>query len=146
TDTTKHTVTTLKIYDYFPQEIIDNFDFEHVTTPNIGNVSSQIDLENKCIIWTIDKLEPGEVANLSYKLTLKHSINTDILSKILDTNTKVDITANQLDEKISSDVTPKIRITMTKLSIPEPLPKPPEPTPEPDVAPTPIPQTGVNNI
>lgn len=138
-DTSANTLTNLKIYDYFPQEIIDNFDFNYVTSPNIGKVSSKIDLENKCIIWTIDSLEPGDVANLSYKLTLKENINTDILDKIINTNNKVDITANQIvtddgENTLTSDVTPKVKIT-----VPE---KPVDNT----TADTDIPQTGSNNL
>ena len=128
-DTSKNDLTNLKIYDYFPQEIIDNFDFDYVTNPNIGNVSTQIDLDNKCIIWTIDKLEPGETANLSYKLKLKQNIDSNILDKILNTNTKVDITAKEIPETKTSDISPKIRVAE-----------------KPNVAPTPIPQAGQDNF
>lgn len=138
-------LNNLDIYDYFPQEIVDNFDFEYVTPPNIGTVSPSIDLQNNVIIWHIDKLGYGEVANLSYKLKLKDKINKEISNVILDTNEKVDITTdNVLNEDgqkivISSDVTPKVRVI-----IPEPKPTTtPTPKPQdPSTSPTPIPQTG----
>ena len=143
-------LTNIDIYDYFPQEIVDNFDFEYVTSPNIGTVSPSIDLQNNLIIWHIDKLGYEEVANLSYKLKLKDTINEEISDVILDTNEKVDITTdNVIDDDgqkviISSDVTPKIKVTLKE---PEPTPEPePEPKPEPPkddtTAPNPIPQTG----
>ena len=125
---TDSTLTNLKIYDYFPQEIVDNFNFSYVTKPTKGTISEDIDLQNNMIVWSIDKLEPGESANVSYKLTLKENVDDKIINKILNTNTKVDITADEITTEdgsniISSDVTPKIRLVR-------------------DTSPTPIPQTG----
>lgn len=147
-------LNNIDIYDYFPQDIVDNFDFEYVTSPNIGTVSPSIDLQNNVIVWHIDKLGYGEVATLSYKLKLKDKINEEISDVILDTNEKVDITTdNVLDEDgqkviISSDVTPKVKVILKEPEPePEPTPDPkPEPKPEPPkddtTAPNPIPQTG----
>lgn len=130
-------LTNIDIYDYFPQEIVDNFNFEYVTSPNLGKVSEDVDLQNNMIVWHIDKLGYGETATLSYKLTLKDNINEEIISVVLDTNTKVDITTDKILNEdgskkiITSDVTPKV-----KLTIPEP------PKQDNTVAPDPIPQTG----
>lgn len=107
------TLTNLKIYDYFPQEIVDNFDFSYVSEPTKGKVSESIDLQNNLIIWTIGSLEPGESVSLSYKLKLKDNIDTSIIDVVLDTNEKVDITADNLPS-ISSDVTPKIKVSLTE--------------------------------
>lgn len=120
----------IDIVDYFPQEIVDNFDFSVVDEPNIGTVSSSIDLQNNEIVWHIDRLSYGETATMSYKLKLKDKINDEILDKILNTNEKVDITAEDLTPK-TSDVTPKIKVEL-----------PSEPTPDTTVSPDPIPQTG----
>lgn len=119
------TLKNLKIYDYFPQEIVDNFDFSYVTKPTKGEVSASIDLQNNLIVWTIDSLAPGESFNLSYKLTLKDNIDSSILNTILKTNEKVDITADNITS-VSSDVAPKIKVIAE--------------------APTPIPQTGSTNL
>lgn len=130
-------LTDIDIYDYFPQEIVDNFDFEYVTSPNLGEVSKDIDLQNNMIVWHIDTLGYGEVGTLSYKLTLKDTINEEIVKVILNTNEKVDITTkNVVNEDgskkiITSDVTPKVQLT-----IPE------EPKSDDTIAPDPIPQTG----
>lgn len=145
-------ITDLKIYDYFPDEIIENFNFEYVQEPNIGTVSKKINTDTKSILWTIPTLKPGETANLSYKLTLKPEIDTKILDEILDTNTKV-VIINDNEQKESDD-TPKVKVTLPKepepTPDPEPTPEPkpepkPEPTPDPTPAPTPIPKAGIDN-
>lgn len=118
-DTSANTLTNLKIYDYFPKEIVDNFDFSYVTSANKGTISPTIDLQNNVIIWTIDKLEPQESATVSYKLKLKDNIDTSILDVILNTNEKVEITADQVktddgSNVLVSKVTPKVRVTIPK--------------------------------
>lgn len=133
-------LTNIVIKDYFPQEIIDNFNFEYVSSPNIGSISTEIDTETNSITWTIPSLEAGETATLKYKLTLKDNYNTDILDKVLPTNEKVDITDDQGDNESSPD-SPKVRVTA---ETPEEPQKPnPEPKEDPTVAPS-IPQTGTN--
>lgn len=110
----------IDIYDYFPQEIVDNFDFKYVTSPNLGTVSPTIDLQNNVIVWHIDKLGYGEKAELSYKLTLKENIDSSIIDVVLGTNKKVEITADKIvDENgnasvLDSSVTPKIKLTVKK--------------------------------
>lgn len=131
-DTTVNTLTNIDIYDYFPQEIVDNFDFEYVTSPNLGTVSTTIDLQNNRIVWHIDKLEPQTSGFLSYKLTLKKNIDSSIINLVLNTNKKVDITANEIKTEdgsniISSTVTPKVKVTIPK---------------DPTIADDVIPQTG----
>lgn len=131
-DTTINTLTNIDIYDYFPQEIIDNFNFKYVTSPNLGKVSTEIDREKNCIIWHIDELKPETSGFLSYKLTLKDKIDSSIINVVLNTNKKVDITANEIKTEdgsnvVSSTVTPKVRVTIPK---------------DTTVANTTIPQTG----
>ena len=116
-DTTLNTLTNIDIYDYFPQEIVDNFKFEYVTSPNLGKVSADIDLQNNCIVWHIDELKPQTSGSLSYKLTLKDNIDSSIINLVLNTNKKVDITANEIktddgSNVLSSTVTPKVKVTI----------------------------------
>ena len=115
-DTSANTLTNLKIYDYFPQEIVDNFDFSYVAEPTKGTISPTIDLQNNLITWTIDKLEPKETATVSYKLKVKDKIDSKILNVILNTNEKVEITADEIKtddgtNTLVSKVTPKVRLT-----------------------------------
>lgn len=124
-------LTDIDIYDYFPQEIIDNFDFEYVTLPTLGTVSEDIDLQNNMIVWHIDRLSYGESDTFSYKLTLKDNIDEAIVGVVLDTNEKVDITTEKvLDENgqkkiITSDVTPKVKVTLVvdTTKAPDPIPQ-----------------------
>jgi len=120
------------IKDYFPQEIIDNFDFEYVASPNIGKVSTKIDKTDNSITWTIGSLKEGETATLSYKLTLKEDYDKKIIDKVLPTNTKVDITATHNGDKVEKTSTdsPKVKVLYA------------EPQKDNTVANTVIPQTG----
>lgn len=104
----------LKVVDYFPQEIVDNFDFSYVKEPNIGEISSSIDTSTNSITWNIPELKSREIAIVQYKLKLKNNYDDDIIDKILDTNTKLDLTytdySNLTDTK-TSDITPKVKLT-----------------------------------
>lgn len=104
-------LTNIDIYDYFPQEIINNFDFEYVASPNLGTISPSIDLQNNCIVWHIDSLGYGETGTVSYKLKVKENVDTSIVNVILNTNEKVEINADQLDTPATSTVSPKIRLS-----------------------------------
>lgn len=104
------------IYDYFPQSIVNNFDFSIVDKPNKGTVSESINLQDNSIKWHIDELSYGETATMSYKLKLKNNIEQTILNVILNTNEKVDITTSNVlnpdgsKKLITGDETPKVRV------------------------------------
>ena len=123
-------IRNLVIKDYFPKEILENFNFEYVKSPNIGKVSQVVDPTDNSITWTIEVLEAGEVATLSYKLTLKDDYNKEIVDKVLPTNSKVDITYEYDGNKgeVSSTDAPTVRVryvesdkdvTVTKDPIPQ---------------------------
>ena len=106
------TITDINISDYFPQNIVDNFNFAYVSEPTKGTISSKIDENNK-IVWTLDELSSGETATVQYTLTLKDNYDKSIENIILDTNEKVDITYINSDGTESSKTskeTPKVRI------------------------------------
>lgn len=108
-----NTLKDIQIKDYFPQEIIDNFNFEYVSSPNIGKVTSKVDTTDNSITWTISELKEGKTATLSYKLTLKDNYNKKIIDKVLPTNTKVDITGKDnygKTYKKSSTDSPKVKV------------------------------------
>lgn len=108
-----NTLKNFVIKDYFPKEIIDNFNFEYVASPNLGKISQKVDTTDNSITWTIPELKEGETATVSYKLTLKDNYNKEIIDKILPTNTKVDLKGEDSDgkkyEKTSTE-SPKIRV------------------------------------
>ena len=130
-----NSLKNITIVDYFPQEIIDNFNFEYVASPNIGDVSTEIDKSDNSITWTIEVLNEDEVATLSYKLTLKDDFNKEILDEILPTNEKVDITYGE-DGHVESDDSPTVRVK-------EEVPPQKE---DNTTAQDPIPQTGSNSF
>ena len=137
-----NTLRNIVIKDYFPQEIIDNFNFEYVASPNIGTVSQTVDTTDNSITWNIELLSEGEVATLSYKLTLKDDYNKEIVDQILPTNTHVDITGENNDNtiEVTSDDSPTIRVRYEEPII---IPEPPEVNEiDNTVSPDPIPQTG----
>ena len=126
-----NTLKNIVVKDYFPREILENFNFEYVKSPNIGKVSAEVDSSDNSITWEIELLKEGEVATLSYKLTLKDEYNEEIVDKILPTNTKVDIAFETVDGKgnSNSDVSPKVKLVVDKT-----------------ISKDPIPQTGVYNV
>lgn len=113
----------IKIVDYFPTEIINNFEFSYVKKANIGTVSTQVDKSNNSITWTIPELKSGETATVQYKLKLKEDFDSNIVDKILNTNKKVDLSytdsSDNTDTK-TSDVTPKLKLEEPKPTV---LPK-----------------------
>ena len=132
----------IKIVDYIPQNIADNFD----VTLNQDSIelSSIISDDNKTVTWDVDKLLPGESQILKFDLTLKNDFDEEIIDKILDTNVKVDINYKDFDgtdKSDSSDVTPKIRLN--KVPEPQVTPEPqPEPPQDTTIAPEVIPDAG----
>ena len=114
-------ITDIVVTDYFPQEIIDNFEFAYVAQPNIGTISANVDTETNSITWTISELQPGETATVQYTLSLKRDFDSSIVGKILDTNEKVDLSYTDFNGKTAedtSDVTPKLRLTEPPVKLP----------------------------
>ena len=112
TTVTPKDLTDLVIKDYFPQEIIDNFNFEYVEDPNLGTVTTEVNKEDNSITWTIEKLSSGQTASLSYVLTLKDDFDKTIIDKVLPTNSNVEFSAKDGDTSIekSSDVSPTVQV------------------------------------
>lgn len=114
--------TDIVIKDYFPQEIIDNFDFAYVSDTNIGEISAEVSKEANSITWTIPELKSGETATVQYTLKLKQDFDSSIVNTLLDTNEKVDITYkdfNGNNQENTSDVTPVLRLTEPPAELPK---------------------------
>lgn len=112
----------IKIVDYFPTEIINNFDFAYVSEANIGTISATVDKTNNSITWTIPELASGETATVQYKLKLKENFDSSIVGKILNTNEKVDITYEDYDgqeQSKTSDISPKLRLAEPPATLPK---------------------------
>lgn len=112
----------ITIIDYFPNEIINNFDFAYVTQSNIGTISSTVDTATNSITWTIPELSSSQTATVQYKLKLKENFNSNIVNKVLNTNKKVEISYKDSDGKSqtkTSDVSPKLKLTEPPVSLPK---------------------------
>lgn len=136
------TLTDLTIVDYFPPEIIENFEFAYVEGTDLSNISATIDPETGCIIWNVAELSAGEVLTVKYTLTLKDEFNENIIGEIVNTNLKLDVVYTDPDGKDqtqTSEESPKIRLN--EIPVEEP-PKQEEPPKDETVAPEPLPNTG----
>ena len=132
------TLTNIKVVDYFPQEIVDNFDFSYVSDATHGDISQAIDTENRSITWTIPKLDAGETATVQYKLKLKEEFDPQILDVLLNTNDGIDLDYD-LDgepQHQHSDESPQIKLTEPEKPVEKPA----------DVAPIPLPKAGQTTI
>ena len=137
-------ITNLKIIDYFPDDIMNNFDFSYVNNPSLGEVSKEIQSETKTIEWNIKELKGSEVATLRYKLKLKDMKNTELLNKTISTNEKVVFTYQDIEAKeheVILESSPKIKLAEAKKTENANDSKKDE---DKTTAPGKIPQTGVN--
>lgn len=122
----KNEIKNITVIDYFPDDIIANYDYEIVKTANIGTVTASVDTVNNSITWTIEKLAADETASFQYKLKLKENYDKNILNVIMPTNKKVDVNYIDIDEKEninSSDVSPKIVLKKDTTIAPDPIPQ-----------------------
>lgn len=112
----------ITVTDYFPKEIINNFDFAYVSNANIGTISTKVDTSTNSITWTIPELKSGETATVQYKLKLKENFDSTIVDKILNTNEKVDINytdSNGSTQAKTSDISPKLKLTEPPAVLPK---------------------------
>ena len=110
-------LNTVKVTDYFPEDIAKNFEFSYVGNLSIGTVSDSIDSESKTITWDIGTLKGDEVATLKYKLKIKDMKNEQLLNKIISTNEKVVLTYKDTDLKdyeLILSSSPKIQLSEVK--------------------------------
>ena len=152
----KNEIKDITVVDYFPANIIENYDFEILEQPNIGQVTAEVNLENNSITWNIENLPAGETATFKYKLTLKENFNEEIINVVTPTNEKVDVTYTDPEgntQTETSDDSPSV--ILIKEEEPENVPEeniPEENVPEENVpvenivdntiAPGTLPQTG----
>jgi hypothetical protein len=107
-------INIVQIVDYFPSDIVDNFEFSYVGNPSVGTVSEDIDSKTNTITWDIGTLKGNEVATLKYKLKIKNMQNTELLNKTISTNEKVVLTYKDTDSKdytVTLTSSPKIQLS-----------------------------------
>lgn len=110
-------MNSVKITDYFPTDIIDNFEFSYVGKPSIGTASTGIDTKTNTIEWNIGTLKGDEVATLQYKLKIKDMKNQKLLNKTISTNEKVVLNytdTDATDYTVTLSSSPKIQLSEVK--------------------------------
>ena len=107
-------LNTVKVVDYFPTDITENFEFTYVEKPSMGEVSNTIDEKTNSITWDIGTLKGNEVATLKYKLKIKDmSKQSPVYNKELATNEKILLTYKDREEKdyeVTLASSPKIKL------------------------------------
>ena len=107
----KNEIKNITVVDYFPANILENYDYEILEQPNVGQVSAEVNYENNSITWYIENLPAGATATFKYKLTLKENFNEEIINVVTPTNEKVDVTYTDPDENTktaTSDESPSV--------------------------------------
>lgn len=113
----RNPIESVKLMDYFPKDIIENFGFEWVEKPNIGTVSEDIDEQNNSILWNIGTLAGNTTATLKYKLKLKSMSNLDLIDKTIATNEKIELKYKDSEQKdcvVVLGSSPKIKLIEVK--------------------------------
>ncbi len=116
------TLKNIKLSDYFPDVIINNFNYTADGNPSKGEYSKEKD---SSFDWTIDELKPGELATFRYKLKIKDMNNQELLDKIIDTNEKVTLAYEDDEEKSYTDeitTSPSVRLKEIVPESPSPSP------------------------
>lgn len=135
-------MNAIKIVDYFPEDITENFEFSYVGNANLGTVSEKIDAEKRTIEWNVETLKGNEVAKLKYKLKMKDMQNTALLNKVISTNEKVVLTYQDIEDKdytVTLTTSPSIKLSEVKEVTP---PAKNEEKKDNTTAPGNLPQTG----
>lgn len=107
-------INTIKIVDYFPNDITENFEFSYVGGASIGTISQEIDKETKSISWDIGTLKGNEVATIKYKLKIKDMNTETLLNKVINTNEKVVLDYSDSEDNtynVVLDSSPSIKLT-----------------------------------
>ncbi|MBP3707671.1 MAG: VWA domain-containing protein [Clostridia bacterium] len=112
------TMSNIKIVDYFPSDITENFEFSYVNKPNLGTLQEDgINTTNNTITWTIDELKEKEEAVIKYKLKLKDMGNANLLNKVVSTNQKIVLTykdSNEKEYEVVLSSSPEIKLSEVK--------------------------------
>ena len=109
-------MTNVTIDDYFPKEIIDNFDIEIKNSDTMQIDTTKL-LTDNYITYNVGNIEGNSSSSLEYTLKIKDMKNEDLLNKTIATNEKVelkytDYLGNEKNVTLSSS--PKIQLTEVK--------------------------------
>ena len=111
-----NTMKKVVIRDYFPDEILKNFELLISENNKVNTDITKLEIDN-LITWNIGDLETGKNATLSYTLKIKDMNNQELLNKTVATNQKVELTyTNYLNKSIVTvlNSSPKIQLAEVK--------------------------------
>ena len=88
-ETVGTTMESIEVKDYFPQDILNNFDISFSDSTNLDFSTLQ---EEGYITWNIEKLDREQTATIEYTLKIRNINNTQLLNKEIATNERVELT------------------------------------------------------
>ncbi len=121
--TSSYELTDIVIKDYFPQNIIDNFNFSVLEEASLGKIDAKINTKDNSITWTISELKPGEVGTFKYRLSLKNSFSSDIVGINLPTNKNVTIDYVENGKDGPQKENPKCPVVIIDVPAPKKIPQ-----------------------
>ncbi len=117
----------VKIVDYFPADIVNNFTFEIAKDPSQGTISKKIDSEEDFIEWDLGDVNQQQMATVQYKLKLTDMDCEKILGREVETNEKVVLTytdSSGKDHEINLTSSPSVKLTQKEVQNPASSPNP----------------------
>ncbi len=94
-ETVGTTMESIEVKDYFPQDILNNFDISFSDSTNLDFSTLQ---EEGYITWNIEKLDREQTATIEYTLKIRNINNTQLLNKEIATNERVELTYIDYEE------------------------------------------------
>ncbi len=116
-------LTNIVIKDYFPQNIIDNFNFSVLEQASLGKIDAKVNTADNSITWTISELKPGEVGTFKYRLSLKNTFSSDIVGINLPTNKNVTIDYVENGKDGPQKENPKCPVVIIDVPAPKKIPQ-----------------------
>ncbi|MCL2085765.1 hypothetical protein FWH09_02425, partial [Candidatus Saccharibacteria bacterium] len=88
-DVTRRPLHNIVIEDFFPADILNNFDFNLAGQPNLGVVTPDINSSTNSLVWTLPELHGNSAAVLRYTLTLRDMNDESLIDRTFSTNERV---------------------------------------------------------
>jgi len=129
TEKIQNPINKVKIVDYFPADITENFDFTYNGKPTQGTISEKIDTTNKTITWDVGTVKGDGTVTVRYTLKIKDMNNPNLLGKTIATNEKLVLTYQDTagkDYTVTLDSSPTIQLAEVKEEVVEPAPESPK--------------------
>lgn len=121
--TNSYVLTNIVIKDYFPKNIIDNFNFSVLQEANLGKIDATVNKADNSITWTISELKPGEVGTYKYRLSLKNTFSSEIVGINLPTNKNVTIDYVENGKDGPQKENPKCPVVIIDVPAPKDIPQ-----------------------